>query len=166
MSKAARFKSGWKRRWPEVDLIATDGLKPPDMVRWRQQKQIMYVFDSLLANADRNQGNILIDQDWSLWFIDHTRAFQETSRLLSQDDLSSCERSLWRSLHEIEDETIRERLEPYLESREIWKLLLRRRKLIQHIEKLIKKYGEETVIFDLRPPTENNGMKYLSEIWR
>ena len=124
------------------------------MFRWRQQKQIMYVFDSLLANADRNQGNILIDQQWTLWFIDHTRAFQTTSRLLREDDLSSCERSLWRSLHEVDDQTIRQRLEPFLESREISKLLLRRRKLVRHIEEMIEKNGEEIAIFDLRPPTE------------
>ena len=71
---------------PEVELIANNRLRPPDMVRWRQQKQIMYVFDSLVANADRNQGNILIDRQWTLWFIDHTRAFQSTSRLFRQDD--------------------------------------------------------------------------------
>ena len=44
------------------------------------------------------------------------------------------------------------RLEPFLESQEISKLLTRRRLLIRFIESLIKKKGEEEVLFDLRRP--------------
>ena len=46
---------------PEVVLVEQRGLQPPDQARWRRQKQMMYVFDSLIANTDRNQGNLLID---------------------------------------------------------------------------------------------------------
>jgi len=137
---------------PEVDLIQQKMLRPPDGVRWRQQKQIMYVFDNLIANSDRNQGNLLIDHNWNIWFIDHTRAFKRSSKLLNREGITACDRQLWRSLREIDDETIRHHLEPFLESQEITRLISRRRKLIQHIQKLIDKHGEEAVIFDLRPP--------------
>jgi hypothetical protein len=137
---------------PEVELIQQKILRPPDVVRWRQQKQIMYAFDNLIANSDRNQGNLLIDQSWNIWFIDHTRAFKRSSKLLNRDGITACDRQLWRSLREIDDETLRHHLEPYLESQEIARLLSRRIKLIQHIQKLIDKHGEEAVIFDLRSP--------------
>ncbi len=137
---------------PEVELVAEDRLKPPDIVRWRQQRQIMHAFDSLLANADRNQGNILIDRKWTLWFIDHTRAFRTTSKLLDQDHLHTCERSFWKALREIDDLTIRRQLEPFLERHEISDLLLRRHNLVRYFKKLIKKNGEESVLFDLSPP--------------
>ena len=55
-------------------------------------------------------------------------------------------------MREVDEETIRQAVEPYLESQEISKLLTRRRLLIRHIQSLIKKNGEEKVLFDLRPP--------------
>jgi len=137
---------------PEVVLIQTDQLRPPDAVRWMQQKQIMYVFDNLICNSDRNQGNLLIDRSWNIWFIDHTRAFKRSSKLIYLDKLTGCERHLWNSLRAIDDETLRQRLRPYLESQEISKLLTRRRTLIRYIQSMIKKKGEEQVLFDLRPP--------------
>jgi len=137
---------------PEVVLIKGDQLHPPDPKRWLQQKQIMYLFDNLIGNSDRNQGNLLIDRSWNIWFIDHTRAFKRSSTLIYRDKLTVCERRLWKSLREVDELTLRERLEPYLESQEITKLLLRRRQIIRHIQSLIKKKGESAVLFDLRPP--------------
>jgi len=137
---------------PEVVLIQGDQLHPPDTVRWKQQKQIMYVFDNLICNSDRNQGNLLIDRSWNIWFIDHTRAFKRSSTLIYRDKLTACERHLWQKLREADDDTLRQRLEPYLEGQEISKLLTRQRTLIRHIQSLIKKKGESAVLFDLRPP--------------
>ena len=33
------------------------------------------LFDNLIANIDRNAGNLLIDDQWNLVLIDHSRAF-------------------------------------------------------------------------------------------
>jgi len=137
---------------PEVVLIQTGQLRPPDAVRWMQQKQIMWLFDNLIANSDRNQGNLLIDRSWNIWFIDHTRAFKRSSKLIYLDKLTGCERNLWNSLRAIDDETLRQRLRPFLESQEISRLLTRRRTLIRYIQSMIKKKGEGQVLFDLRPP--------------
>jgi hypothetical protein len=137
---------------PEVVLVERGILEPPDALRWARQKQIMYVFDNLIANTDRNQGNLLIDRSWNIWLIDHTRAFKRSSSLIYEDKIMGCERRLWQSLLEIDDETIRQRVEPYLESQEISNLLRRRKKLVSYIEKLIKKRGEGAVLFDVGPP--------------
>jgi len=137
---------------PQDVLVQRDRLQPPDLVRWNQQRQIMYVFDSLIANADRNQTNLMTDRSWTIWFIDHTRAFRRSTTLLTRDKLTGCERRLWDSLREMDEETLRQRLEPYLERREISDLLKRRHKLIGHIQALIDKHGEGAVLFDLRPP--------------
>jgi hypothetical protein len=137
---------------PEDILLDEDRLKPPDLEHWHQQKAIMRVFDALIANTDRNQGNLLIDRNWNIWFIDHTRAFRETSKLLGDDRLTRCERRLWAVLQETDPDAIRKLMEPYLTSREISKLVLRRKKLVKHFEKLIKKNGEEAVLFDLKEP--------------
>lgn len=134
---------------PEVELLEQGALTPPDESSWRRQKQVMRVFDSLIANNDRNQGNLLIDADWTIWLIDHTRAFKQSSELFEREKLTSCERGLWSALQELDETVIRERLGPYLENREIASLLRRREKLLDHLQGLIEKEGEEAVLFDL-----------------
>jgi len=136
---------------PEDLMVKEDRLEPPNMTSWIQQKSIMVVFDALIANSDRNQGNLLIDKDWNIWFIDQTRAFRETSVLIDKQILETCERSLWRSLQDTTDDAIRSRVEGYLTSAEMTKLLRRHGKLVKHIEKLIEKNGEANVIYDLVP---------------
>ncbi len=116
----------------------------------------MHVFDNLIANSDRNQGNLLVDADWTIWFIDHSRGFGRSSRLPYPEKVRACERGLWKSLRELDEETVRQRLTPYLEGKEISALLSRRKKLIKHIQKLIDKNGEDAVLFALRcPETES-----------
>jgi hypothetical protein len=134
---------------PEDIMLAEGRLQPPDRTAWWNQKAIMRVFDALIANTDRNQGNLLIDGDWNLWFIDHTRAFRETSVLIDSEHLDLCERRLWEVLQTTSDEAIRERLGPYLASGELDSLLLRRGKLVKHFSKRIKKHGEDAVLFEL-----------------
>lgn len=134
---------------PEVELLDRGELVPPEAGRWNRQKEIMRVFDSMIANNDRNQGNLLIDDNWNIWLIDHTRAFKQSSELIDRDKVTGCERELWALLREIDDAAIRERVEPYLGSREVRALLLRREKLVHHLEKLISKRGEDEVLFDL-----------------
>lgn len=146
---------------PEIELLEQGSLDPPDPARWNRQKEIMRVFDSLIANNDRNQGNLLIDSSWNIWLIDHTRAFKQSSELIDSDKLTGCERGLWASLQQFDESTIRERVEPYLGSREVRALLLRRDKLIRLLQKLIDKQGEGAVLFDLpaasaAPPIPGN----------
>ena len=142
----------WMEGMTPEDIMLEEGrLQPPDRASWWQQKGVMWVFDALVANTDRNQGNLLIDEDWNLWLIDHTRAFRETSVLMGADDLKNCERGLWNALQHADDDAIRETLEPYLTSNEIKKLLLRKKKLIQHFQKRIKRKGEDRVLYTLAP---------------
>ncbi len=140
----------------ELELREQRGLRPPDLTRWDQQRQIMYAFDSLIANFDRNQGNVLLDRGWNMWFIDHTRAFEPSSELLYRERLTGCERGLWNSLREMDEDVFRQRLEPLLEHPELSNLLSRRLSLIRHIQGLIDTHGEDAVIFELRPPDAKN----------
>jgi hypothetical protein len=51
-------------------------LRPPDMASWNTQQFTIGIFDELIFNIDRNQGNLLVDPAWRVWMIDHTRAFR------------------------------------------------------------------------------------------
>lgn len=142
----------WMEGTTPEDIMLEEGrLRPPNRALWWKQKSIMWVFDALIANTDRNQGNLLIDENWNLWLIDHTRAFRETSVLFDVQHLKMCEKNLWAALLAVDDETIEKRLEPYLTSAEIKKLFLRKARLIKHFKKRIKKHGEQRILFDLDP---------------
>jgi hypothetical protein len=139
--------------WFEHGMTQSDAaeksLAPPDMGRWELEKDRIQVFDALIANLDRNQGNIMIDRDWSLWFIDHTRAFSPTRNLVWPDKVTRCSRGLWLALRNMDEAAVRQRLQPILTKAEIASLFKRRDELVARIDKLIAADGEAAVLFDL-----------------
>lgn len=124
-------------------------IAPPDTVSWNQQVQIMRVFDNLIYNTDRNMGNILIDRNWKLWMIDHTRAFRPNEDLIAPNGVVQCERHLYEKLQALNPAEVTERLKKHLRKFEIEGLLARRLKLVEHIQKLIREKGEDQVLFTL-----------------
>lgn len=125
------------------------GIDPPG-VWWVQQRIVRDVFDALIANTDRNSGNILIETDtWTLWLIDHTRSFFEQTDLMHLDDLAQCERGLYEKLKGLDRQQVAKRLEPYLHSSQIDVLFERWDLLLQHFDALIREKGEQSVLFDM-----------------
>ena len=138
----------WIEEAMTEDVRRAQGLRAPDMVSWMQQVQTMYLFDDLIANVDRNQGDIVIDSDWKLWMIDHSRSFGvrfEPSRLAQ---VISCERGFWEKLQTLDEGQIRERLGNTLTGPEISAMLERRDTLVAHIQALIEQRTEEVVLYD------------------
>ena len=139
----------------EFDRSRKWKVDPPDQRRWNQQRLIMQIFDDLVANRDSNLGNLLIDPNWRLWFIDCSRCFGTTKTLYYPlETISQCERGLWQSLKILNEREIREGLASYLGRAEIDALLVRRGKMVQHFQKLIDKKGEAAVLYDVNPPFE------------
>jgi len=143
--------SGSLQIWVENAMTETIRQKrkisPPDLTRWNQQVQVMRVFDNLVYNTDRNQGNILFTTDWKLWLIDHTRAFRRHTVLKEPKGIVQCERNLWERLRTLDEEAARQHCKKYLRSPEIEALLKRRKKLVEHIQKLIAERGQQQVLF-------------------
>lgn len=148
--------SGSVSLWIEHTITEKDrvdrGLQPPNQFRWNQQKKIMVVFDNLIGNVDRNQGNILIDRSWRLWFIDHTRAFITASELCTPKTLTRCERGLYTALQELDPEMVRNELSPFLTGPQIDAVLIRRDLILQCLEQEIDRLGRSVVLFDLLAP--------------
>ncbi|MFQ5740381.1 MAG: hypothetical protein ACE5JX_15340 [Acidobacteriota bacterium] len=127
------------------------GIQPPMRWRWTMELQIMRLFDNLIFNDDRNAGNILIDSNWKVWMIDHTRSFRTFKQLPDPKAILFCERTVWSNLKRLDATTVRERLKPYLGSREIKTLLKRRDRALRYIQELIDERGENQVLFSLLP---------------
>ena len=128
-------------------------LEPPDNNLWNQYYADMHVFDNLINNIDRNQGNMLVDSSWNLWLIDHTRSFGRDKALPYPEIVARCSRGLWNGIRsDWNDADVEERMAPFMMPIEIEALLSRRQKLVELIEKRIAESGEKMVLFDFGDP--------------
>ena len=121
----------------------------PDPVRTNKQIQIMRIWDELIQNRDRNQGNILWTHDWTMWLIDHTRAFRLNTNLLKPEQLARCDRGLLERLRAVTPEALAKAAGNSLTKQEQEALLARRDKIIKHYDERIARLGEPVVLFTL-----------------
>ncbi len=124
------------------------GTRPPDPASWAAQIHVLRVFDELIANTDRNQGNMLIDRQWKIWLIDHTRAFRTSRQLRTPQSIRRCERTLLARMKALTLEAMKAELDPYLTGSEMQAVLARRDLLVEWIESL----GPQA-LYDLPQPT-------------
>lgn len=131
-------------------------INPPDPARWAAQMAIVRVFDQLIANTDRNLGNLLIQSSWNVWMIDHTRAFRIRRDLLEPHALQRCDRELLNRLRALDRASVRDAVKPYVLSIEIEGILARRAAIVELIESRVRQRGEAAVLYDyLKPRGEN-----------
>jgi hypothetical protein len=80
---------------------------------WARQACRQRVFDNLIANIDRNAGNILVDEAWNLSLIDHSRAFGSNS-LPFEKEMTRVDRELFARLKALDEARLMERVRPWL----------------------------------------------------
>ena len=130
---------------------------PPRPLQWLRQKQTMLLFDALIFNFDRNQGNMLVDSQWNLWFIDHTRSFKKStavdSRLLER--IVWCDRGVWEKLQALEKKHLSSQLRARVSPMRVNMMFRRRDKLVAHLRARIERMGEGAVIYDASRPSDS-----------
>lgn len=119
----------------------------PDPTRTSQQIQLMVLWDELIRNRDRNPGNAIWDKGWTLWLIDHTRAFRLDDEIPRIDQLTRCDRALLDHLRRIDEGTLAEAVGDSLTRDERRALLARRDRIVRHFDERIKQFGEAVVYF-------------------
>lgn len=117
---------------PELNLP----FEPPDTEVWNQQMQVVRLFDQLIANVDRNLGNLMITNDWRVWPIDHTRAFRINRELKTPANVTRVDRKVLEGLKALNKETLRRETGKYLTTYEIDSVLARRDAIVKRIEEL------------------------------
>ena len=105
------------------------------------------VLDLLIANIDRNQGNLIYDEDWHLFLIDHSRAFTGRKDLKGMAPLGRVDRQLWAKMAALTLEDLDRGLGDWVGAKEKKALLLRRDKMAEQIKQMIAKRGE-SVFYD------------------
>jgi hypothetical protein len=122
------------------DLGGVPGQKgiagPPGakVAAWVGQLTRAKMFDNLIGNLDPNLGNWLVDPEWNLILIDHTRAFTPQAKLYHE--LSNVDVELWNKMKALDEAGLTAALGKWLNESEIKGILSRRAKMQEAIDKL------------------------------
>lgn len=117
----------------------------PRPVEWAKQVLRQKTFDNLIANIDRNAGNILVDGEWNLILIDHSRAFA-SDRMPFEKEVSRIDRAFFERLKALDEAGLMKQVRPWvLGDGPVRGILKRRDKIVAHFEKLAKERGEAVV---------------------
>ena len=128
--------------WWLDDVLIDEGerlkkkIEAPDRVTWSRQTVMMRLFDQLIANIDRNMGNIVYTKDWRLWPIDHTRAFRKNQELKTPAHITRCDRRVYERLKALDYPTLDREVGRWLDEFQIKALLARRDLIVQKLDSL------------------------------
>jgi hypothetical protein len=126
-------------------LKDVDQKKCPRPMSWAKQVCRQRTFDNLIANIDRNAGNLLVDQDWNLILIDHSRAFASNTMPFMKD-MTRIDREFYDKLKALDFATLERELKPWVLTTGTLKDLLKRRdKIVAHFDELARKKTEAEV---------------------
>lgn len=106
----------------------------PDLEAWNNEMYVVRVFDQLIFNTDRNLTNLLIDKNWHIWMIDHSRSFRIRHDLRNAQNLVKCDRALLAKMKALDQESLKKELSPYVNTEEIKGLLARRDAIVKFFE--------------------------------
>jgi hypothetical protein len=147
----------WNMRWGAlswwVDAKWDEGarlkkhMEPPDSEAWNRQMHRMRVFTALVADTDRNVGNVLISAEWKIWMIDFTRAFRRTPRLIAPANLTRCDRQLLAALRALKQDEVEAKTKPYLVRADVESIMARRDLIVALFEKRVAERGEALVLY-------------------
>jgi hypothetical protein len=149
MERTIQNKTGAAVFWIENTRpwsVASPPQGPEPM--WSMQLTRMKMFDLLIANIDRNQGNLMYDADWHLFLIDHSRAFIDKKDLKGIAPLGRVDRKLWNKMQALTMEDLDRVLGKLVGDKEKKALLTRRDLMAKNIDALVKKHGEKFVFYD------------------
>ena len=153
VERSFRGKTASYTWWIE-DVLMDEGERlkskqvAPDIDVWNEQMWAVRVFDQLIANVDRNMGNLLIDKNWRVWMIDHSRAFRRTGELKSPGNLTRCDRALLERMKGLDKASVKKAVGDALADFEIDAMLKRRDLIVEHFNK-----AGTAALYDLKRPS-------------
>ncbi len=157
-------KKGSLQFWATVETsllkVAENNIRIPDefLDRTEKAKYLIRAFDSLIANEDRTQQNMLYTKDWRSILIDHSRSFRKgpefSNRLLYGQGAKPrpllfrrLPRAFVDRIKSLTFESVRTAVGPYLSDEEIQAVLARKDLVLKEIEDMIRANGEDKVLY-------------------
>jgi hypothetical protein len=133
--------------WVEgcTHLEKRDQSSCPRPIVWAKQVCRQRTFDNLIANVDRNAGNLLVDDDWNLVLIDHSRAFASNTMPFMKQ-MTRIDREFYERLKALDEETLMRELKPWvLTGGSVRDILKRRDKIVAQFDRFASEKGEAAV---------------------
>ncbi len=155
----------WAENKHSLLEVMEEGIRIPDeaLDRTEKMKYLTRAWDSLVANDDRTQQNILYTEDWRTIIFDHSRAFRSTGehvkRLMfgrygikrSSQGAPWLFRRLPRwfvdEVRKLTFESVKAAVGMTLTDREIKAVIARRGLLLKEIDEMVREWGEAAVIY-------------------
>jgi hypothetical protein len=126
-------------------LKEVDQASCPRPMDWAKQVCRQRVFDNLIANIDRNAGNLLVDGEWNLVLIDHSRAVA-SNKMPFEKEMNRIDREYFERLKTLDEPSLMKHIRPWvLGDGTVRDLLKRRDKIVAHFERLAQEKGEALV---------------------
>jgi hypothetical protein len=117
--------------------------RKPGTRQWNAQMVRMKMFDALIGNIDRNAGNILVDESWTVYLIDHSRAFVEEKE--PPGTFTLVDAALWDRMQALDEPTLTQAVGQWVTPKCVTAMLTRRDRMAKNIAKLVEKRGEVRV---------------------
>lgn len=123
---------------------------PPRPSEWSHQLSTMKLFDVLINNLDRNAQNFLVDGDWHMVLIDHSRAFTSGDKMAKDPKKlpAQFDRKVVEKVRALDDAALEAALGDLLMGGQVNDILKRRDLLLAHLDKMVSEQGEASVYFD------------------
>jgi hypothetical protein len=142
-----------EKKWNRDTAAAILWLKPihswkemepkPKPAKWVRQVSRMKMFDNFICNKDRNAGNLLVDDDWNLYLIDHSRAFVTDKDMAVK--MQTVDREFWARIQALDEAKLTEALSKWVDKASIRAMVARRERMKVEIDKLVAANGEANV---------------------
>jgi hypothetical protein len=117
----------------------------PKPIEWARQVCRQRVFDDLIANIDDNAGNILVDGEWNLILIDHSRSFA-ADKMPFEKQQTRIDRQLFEALKALDEPSVMKAIRPWvLSDSQVRSILKRRDRIVAHFEQAARERGEAAV---------------------
>jgi hypothetical protein len=127
--------------WWVDDVIMDEGerlktkVTAPNSAAWNEQMWHVRLFDQLIYNVDRNLGNLLVDKNWTIWMIDHSRAFRLFDKIKTPENLAKIDRRVYERLKALDQDKLKTVMQDYLTGPEIKALIARRNDIVTILDK-------------------------------
>jgi hypothetical protein len=140
VEREVRNETGAAVLWLEGVRSWETVLPLPKPAAWNFEMARMKMFDDLIGNSDRNKGNLLVDDEWHLFLIDHSRAFAADAKL--PQELQNIDRRLWEKMSSLDEASLKATTGRWLDGRQIQFLIRRRDAMQKKIQALVAKHGD------------------------
>jgi hypothetical protein len=155
----------WAENKYSLLKVVEEGIRIPDSAldHTEKMKWLARAWDSLIANEDRTQQNVLYTEDWRVILFDHSRSFRSEGEFfkrlmfgrngiqVSQKGTPFLFRRLPRwfveKLQALTFEDIKAAVGTTLKDNEIKAVLARRDLLLKEVGRMVKERGEAAVIY-------------------